>query len=59
MGVAIAYTVVMFCLFVPALVYAGSPIGIGVKDVLSATGPQMGSVLVSMLVGGIARQIMK
>ena len=38
MGVAVAYTVAMFCLFVPALVYAGHPIGIGVRDVLSATG---------------------
>ncbi len=40
-GVAIAYAAVMFALFVPALAYAGQPLGIGVKDVLSATGPQV------------------
>jgi polysaccharide transporter, PST family len=49
--VAIAYTVAMFCLFVPALVYAGRPIGIGVSDVLSATGPQMGSAVIAVALG--------
>src|SRR5262245_6139337 len=47
MGVAVAYTVAIFCLFVPALVYGGSPIGIGVRDVLSATAAQMGSALIA------------
>jgi PST family polysaccharide transporter len=51
MGVAIAYTVAMFCLFVPALVYAGRPIGIGVSDVLSAIGPQMGSAIIAVALG--------
>jgi PST family polysaccharide transporter len=51
MGVAIAYTVAMFCLFVPALVYAGSPIGIGVREVLSATGPQMASAIIAATFG--------
>jgi polysaccharide transporter, PST family len=51
LGVAIAYTIAMFCLFVPALVYAGQPIGIGVKDVLSATGPQMTSALAAVAFG--------
>jgi PST family polysaccharide transporter len=40
-----------FCLFVPALVYAGQPIGIGVRDVLSATGPQMISALIAVAFG--------
>src|SRR5207248_384438 len=48
MGVAVAYTVAMFCLYVPALVYAGRPIGIGVRDVLSATGPQMASAIITV-----------
>lgn len=48
MGVAIAYTGAMFCLFVPALVYAGSPVGIGVRDVLSAAGPQMASAILAV-----------
>jgi PST family polysaccharide transporter len=51
MGVAIAYTVAMFGLFVPALVYAGSPVGIGVRDVLSAAGPQMASAIVAVALG--------
>ena len=51
MGVAVAYTVAMFCLFVPALVYAGRPIGIGVRDVLSAAGPQMLSALIAVSFG--------
>jgi polysaccharide transporter, PST family len=51
MGVAIAYTVTMFCLFVPALVYSGRPIGIGVNDVLSATAPQMVSAVITVGLG--------
>jgi PST family polysaccharide transporter len=57
MGVAVAYTIAMFCLFVPALVYAGQPIGIGVKDVLSATGPQMVSALVAVAFGLAIEQL--
>lgn len=57
MGVAVAYTIAMFCLFVPALVYAGQPIGIGVKDVLSATGPQMISALVAAAFGFAVQQL--
>jgi PST family polysaccharide transporter len=57
MGVAVAYTVAMFCLFVPALVYAGQPIGIGVRDVLSATGPQMISALVAVAFGLVMQQL--
>jgi PST family polysaccharide transporter len=51
MGVAVAYTVAMFCLYIPALVYAGQPVGIGVRDVLSATGPQIVSALISVALG--------
>lgn len=50
MGVAVAYTVAMFCLFVPALVYSGKPIGIGVKDVLRATAPQVSSAVVAVAI---------
>jgi PST family polysaccharide transporter len=48
MGVAIAYTVAMFCLYLPAVVYSGQPLGIGVRDVLSATAPQVVSALVAV-----------
>jgi polysaccharide transporter, PST family len=51
MGVAVAYTAAMFCLFIPALVYAGRPIGIGVRDVLSATAPQMASAVIAVALG--------
>jgi hypothetical protein len=44
-------------LFVPALVYAGQPIGIGVRDVLSATGPQMISALVAVAFGLAMQQL--
>lgn len=56
MGVAIAYTVAMFCLFVPALAYAGRPMGIRVTDVLSATAPQMVSALVAAACGFLVQQ---
>ncbi len=57
MGVAIAYTVVMFCLFAPALVYSGRPIGIGVNDVLSATAPQMASAVIAVALGLTVRRL--
>jgi PST family polysaccharide transporter len=56
-GVAIAYTLAMFCLFVPALVYSGRPIGIGVSDVLSATAPQMASAVIAVALGLTIRRL--
>jgi polysaccharide transporter, PST family len=55
-GVAIAYTIVMFGLFVPALVYAGHPVGIGVRDVLSAVGPQTAAGLIAAAFGLMVQQ---
>jgi PST family polysaccharide transporter len=55
-GVAIAYTVAMFVLFIPAQVYAGRPVGIGTKDVLKAVGPQTIAALTAVAVGFIVRQ---
>ncbi|WP_246668241.1 lipopolysaccharide biosynthesis protein [Bradyrhizobium elkanii] len=49
-GVTIAYTVTMFVLFVPALVYAGKPVGITIGDVLRATAPQTIAALVAVAV---------
>jgi len=40
-GVAIAYTVATYVLFVPALAYAGRPLDIGARDVIRACGPQV------------------
>ena len=50
-GVATAHAVATFCLFVPALVYAGRPVGIGVKDVLRAVGPQTAAALITVAIG--------
>jgi PST family polysaccharide transporter len=50
-GVAGAYAIVMFGLFVPALAYAGRPLGVGAKDVLAAVGPQSAAGLCAVAVG--------
>ena len=49
-GVAVAYTIAMFALFIPALIYSGRPVGIGAKDVLQAVGPQTLAGLVAVAV---------
>lgn len=55
MGVVVAYVVCMYILFVPAIAYAGEPLGIGARDVIRAVAPQMvaslGSVGCSFLIG--------
>ena len=50
-GVATAHAIATFCLFVPALVYAGRPLGIGARDVLRAVGPQMAAALIAVAIG--------
>jgi len=50
-GVATSYTVVMFVLFVPALVYSGRPVGIHAGDVLRTVGPQTIGGLVAAAAG--------
>jgi PST family polysaccharide transporter len=50
-AIALAYTVAIFCLFIPVLVYAGYPIGIGVKEVVSTTGLQMDSAIIAVAFG--------
>ncbi len=54
-GVAIAYAIAMFVLFVPALVYSGRPVGIGTRDVLQAVGPQMIAALAAVAVGFVVQ----
>jgi PST family polysaccharide transporter len=45
-GVATAYVLAMFVLFVPAIAYAGQPLGIGVGDVIGAVArPLVGSLV--------------
>ncbi|MGE3876491.1 MAG: oligosaccharide flippase family protein [Parvibaculaceae bacterium] len=57
-GIAIAYAIAMFGLFVPALVYAGRPLGIGSKDVLRAVGPQTVAALATVAVGFLAQHVL-
>lgn len=56
-GVATAYTIVMFVLFVPALVYAGRPLGIGGKDILPAVGPHTAAGLGAAAFGFTVQQL--
>jgi PST family polysaccharide transporter len=57
-GVATSYTIAMFGLFVPALVYSGRPIGIAGKDVLRAVGPQTIAGLVAVAFGFMVQQLL-
>lgn len=50
-GIATAYALVMFVLFIPALVYSGRPFGIGTKDVLAAAGPSTAAAVCATAVG--------
>ena len=57
-GIAVAYVVSMFLLFVPALAYAGRPLGIGAADVLRVVWrPLVGSLAAGFVnlsgVGGL------
>jgi PST family polysaccharide transporter len=56
-GVATAYALAMFFLFLPALAYAGKPLGIGASDVLRAVGPQMVAALGAVAIG-VAAQLL-
>lgn len=56
-GVATALALATFCLFLPALVYAGKPLGIGLKDVLRAVGPQVVAALCAVAIGIILQNL--
>ena len=51
MGVAVAYVISMYVLFIPAIAYAGQPLGIGAKDVIRTVGPQLVGALSCALFG--------
>ena len=55
LGVAAAYTALSYCLFIPAIVYAGKPLGVGVGGVLKAVGPQVATALGAAAVGFLLR----
>ncbi len=50
-GVATSYTICMYILFVPAIVYAGQPLQIGLLHLMRAIGPQLIGALVSAAAG--------
>lgn len=56
-GIATAYTIVMFLLFIPTLVYAGQPFGIGIRDVLQTVGPQTVGALFAVAFGFTLQQM--
>ena len=51
MGVAVAHVTTMFVLFVPALAYAGQPLGINAKDVITIIWRPLTSSLIAAGVG--------
>jgi PST family polysaccharide transporter len=51
MGVAYAYVIFMFISFIPALAYAGHPLGIKVRDVIRAVGAQLVGALTAVALG--------
>ena len=58
MGVAFAYVVSMFVLFVPAVAYAGRPFDIGPADVISIVGRQLTGALAAAGIGFLLRVIL-
>lgn len=50
-GVAISYGLCMYLLFVPAIVYAGRPLQISVRDLLRAIGPPLIGAFVAEALG--------
>jgi PST family polysaccharide transporter len=56
MGVVCAYTVCMYCLFIPAIAFAGQPLGISAGDVVTVVGRQMLGALFAAAVGFVVRQ---
>jgi PST family polysaccharide transporter len=55
MGVAVAYVVPMFALFVPALVYAGRPLGISRRDVINVLWRQLVGAMAAVGIGFLLR----
>jgi PST family polysaccharide transporter len=50
-GVVTAYVVVMYIAFIPAIAYAGAPLGIGARDVIAAVRGQFVAALGAAAVG--------
>jgi PST family polysaccharide transporter len=55
-GVATSYAILAYLVVIPAVLYAGHPLGIRIKDVLVAAGPQVVCALATAGFGFILRQ---
>lgn len=55
MGIATAYTIYAYFLFVPAIVYSGVPFGIGASQLLRAVGPQLTGSVCAAMIGFVLR----
>jgi len=51
MGVVYAYVIYMFIVFVPAIAYAGQPLGIRARDVVQVIGAQLVGSLAAVAIG--------
>ena len=54
-GVAVAYVIYKFIIFVPAIAYAGKPLGIGAKDVVKVVWSQTTGALIAAACGFVLR----
>lgn len=54
-GVAASYAAFTYVLFVPAIVYAGKPLGIGARDVVKTVGPQLAATVGITILGFVLR----
>jgi PST family polysaccharide transporter len=54
-GIVIAYVICTFILFVPAIAYAGQPLGIGAADVIKVVWRPLAGSLIAVAVGFVLR----
>ena len=55
MSAVVAYTACTYLMFLPAVSYAGRPLGIGAADVIKAAGPQLFGAVTSAAIGFFLR----
>ncbi len=54
-GVAVAYVIFMFILFVPAIAYSGQPFGIGARDVIAVVWRPLAASMLALAIGFVLR----
>jgi PST family polysaccharide transporter len=58
MGVAASYAILVYIMMVPAIVYAGKPLGIRARDVFVTVGPQVVCALATAMFGLALRHML-